>query len=187
MVKRVGVHCFIGAKQSLQRKARHLGFCQVTVELWLQCFHCRTDDERDTWCHYVGAKCRLSPTIWQMAICWVRRLVVCITKSLFYFFFPTALHKHWLNHMFCWSLSHYIISPCVCICVCLFHSGGLAERLNRLQCRQRSAISFWRHEFVSDTTAATTATGEPCHTDPLRILDYTRRFFFNVNSPKITV
>ncbi|RVE61963.1 hypothetical protein OJAV_G00175890 [Oryzias javanicus] len=31
-----------------------------------------------------------------------------------------------------------------------FQSGGLAERLNRLQCRQRSAISFWRH----DTAAA---------------------------------
>uniref|UniRef100_UPI0037E89D7F DNA repair-scaffolding protein n=1 Tax=Semicossyphus pulcher TaxID=241346 RepID=UPI0037E89D7F len=36
-----------------------------------------------------------------------------------------------------------------------FQSGGLAERLNRLQCRQRSAVSFWRHQFVSDTSAAT--------------------------------
>uniref|UniRef100_A0A3P9J4B5 Scaffold protein involved in DNA repair n=1 Tax=Oryzias latipes TaxID=8090 RepID=A0A3P9J4B5_ORYLA len=35
-----------------------------------------------------------------------------------------------------------------------FQSGGLAERLNRLQCRQRSAVSFWRHEFVPDTSAA---------------------------------
>ncbi|KAM4557108.1 DNA repair-scaffolding protein isoform 2-T2 [Fundulus diaphanus] len=37
-----------------------------------------------------------------------------------------------------------------------FKSGGLAERLNRLQCRQRSAISFWRHKSISDTSAATT-------------------------------
>ncbi|XP_076000567.1 DNA repair-scaffolding protein [Genypterus blacodes] len=33
-----------------------------------------------------------------------------------------------------------------------FQSGGLAERLNRLQCRQRSAISFWRHQSNSDTS-----------------------------------
>uniref|UniRef100_A0A4W6CCI0 Scaffold protein involved in DNA repair n=1 Tax=Lates calcarifer TaxID=8187 RepID=A0A4W6CCI0_LATCA len=37
-----------------------------------------------------------------------------------------------------------------------FQSGGLAERLNRLQCRQRSAISFWRHQSISDTSTATT-------------------------------
>ncbi|XP_034039996.1 DNA repair-scaffolding protein isoform X2 [Thalassophryne amazonica] len=30
-----------------------------------------------------------------------------------------------------------------------FQSGGLAERLNRLQCRQKSAISFWRHQSTS--------------------------------------
>ncbi|XP_044076432.1 DNA repair-scaffolding protein isoform X3 [Siniperca chuatsi] len=35
-------------------------------------------------------------------------------------------------------------------------SGGLAERLNRLQCRQRSAISFWRHQSISDTSTTTT-------------------------------
>ncbi|XP_062284908.1 DNA repair-scaffolding protein [Scomber scombrus] len=34
-----------------------------------------------------------------------------------------------------------------------FQSGGLAERLNRLQSRQRSAISFWRHQYISDTSA----------------------------------
>uniref|UniRef100_A0A3B5M9C4 Scaffold protein involved in DNA repair n=1 Tax=Xiphophorus couchianus TaxID=32473 RepID=A0A3B5M9C4_9TELE len=33
-------------------------------------------------------------------------------------------------------------------------NGGLAERLNRLQCRQRSAISFWRHKSISDTSVA---------------------------------
>ncbi|XP_046883814.1 DNA repair-scaffolding protein isoform X2 [Hypomesus transpacificus] len=33
-----------------------------------------------------------------------------------------------------------------------FQSGGLAERLNRLQCRQRSAISFWRHQSISTGT-----------------------------------
>eukprot|EP00063_Salmo_salar_P071770 XP_014046605.1 PREDICTED: DNA repair-scaffolding protein [Salmo salar] len=37
-----------------------------------------------------------------------------------------------------------------------FQSGGMAERLNRLQCRQRSAISFWRHQSISHTN--TTAT-----------------------------
>ncbi|KAL0966210.1 hypothetical protein UPYG_G00292350 [Umbra pygmaea] len=32
-----------------------------------------------------------------------------------------------------------------------FQRGGLAERLNRLQSRQRSAISFWRHQSISCT------------------------------------
>ncbi|TNN64951.1 DNA repair-scaffolding protein [Liparis tanakae] len=41
-----------------------------------------------------------------------------------------------------------------------FQSGGLAERLNRLQCRQRSAVGFWRHQSISDTTTTTTTTGE---------------------------
>ncbi|XP_035527033.1 DNA repair-scaffolding protein isoform X1 [Morone saxatilis] len=36
-----------------------------------------------------------------------------------------------------------------------FESGGLAERLNRLQCRQRSAVSFWRHKSISDTSTTT--------------------------------
>ncbi|XP_031721092.1 DNA repair-scaffolding protein isoform X4 [Anarrhichthys ocellatus] len=39
-----------------------------------------------------------------------------------------------------------------------FQSGGLAERLNRLQCRQRSAVSFWRHQSISDTSTTTTTT-----------------------------
>ncbi|XP_035285990.1 DNA repair-scaffolding protein isoform X1 [Anguilla anguilla] len=39
-----------------------------------------------------------------------------------------------------------------------FLSGGLAERLSRLQGRQRSAISFWRHQSTSDCT--TTAVGK---------------------------
>ncbi|KAM8851347.1 LOW QUALITY PROTEIN: DNA repair-scaffolding protein [Spinachia spinachia] len=39
-----------------------------------------------------------------------------------------------------------------------FQSGGLAERLNRLQSRQRSAVSFWRHQAVCDTTTTTTTT-----------------------------
>ncbi|XP_041659225.1 DNA repair-scaffolding protein [Cheilinus undulatus] len=34
-------------------------------------------------------------------------------------------------------------------------SGGLAERLNRLQSRQRSAVSFWRHQSIPDTSTAT--------------------------------
>ncbi|XP_038159686.1 DNA repair-scaffolding protein isoform X2 [Cyprinodon tularosa] len=39
-----------------------------------------------------------------------------------------------------------------------FKSGGLAERLNILQCRQRSAISFWRHKSISESSTATTTT-----------------------------
>ncbi|KAG9275793.1 DNA repair-scaffolding protein [Astyanax mexicanus] len=36
-----------------------------------------------------------------------------------------------------------------------FESGGLAERLNKLQCRQRSAVSFWKHQSVSSITTVT--------------------------------
>ncbi|XP_067836007.1 DNA repair-scaffolding protein isoform X2 [Heptranchias perlo] len=32
-----------------------------------------------------------------------------------------------------------------------FLRGGLAERLNRLQCRERSAINFWRHQSLIDS------------------------------------
>ncbi|XP_067887907.1 DNA repair-scaffolding protein isoform X2 [Heterodontus francisci] len=32
-----------------------------------------------------------------------------------------------------------------------FVRGGLAERLNRLQCRERSAINFWRHQSLTDS------------------------------------
>ncbi|XP_077956049.1 DNA repair-scaffolding protein isoform X7 [Gasterosteus aculeatus] len=42
-----------------------------------------------------------------------------------------------------------------------FQSGGLAERLNRLQGRQRSAVSFWRHQSISDTTTTTTTVDRP--------------------------
>ncbi|XP_071348468.1 DNA repair-scaffolding protein isoform X2 [Trachinotus anak] len=42
-----------------------------------------------------------------------------------------------------------------------FQSGGFAERLNRLECRQRSAISFWRHQSISDTSPATTTVDRP--------------------------
>ncbi|XP_051543317.1 DNA repair-scaffolding protein [Myxocyprinus asiaticus] len=35
-----------------------------------------------------------------------------------------------------------------------FERGGFAERLNRLHSRQRSAISFWRHQCSSNTSAA---------------------------------
>ncbi|XP_048451571.1 DNA repair-scaffolding protein isoform X3 [Rhincodon typus] len=31
-----------------------------------------------------------------------------------------------------------------------FMRGGLAERLSRLQCRERSAINFWRHQSLAD-------------------------------------
>ncbi|XP_068604750.1 DNA repair-scaffolding protein [Brachionichthys hirsutus] len=34
-----------------------------------------------------------------------------------------------------------------------FQRGGLAERLHRLQCRQRSAVSFWRHQSSSGSSA----------------------------------
>lgn len=36
-----------------------------------------------------------------------------------------------------------------------FQSGGLAERLSRLQSRQRSAVSFWRHQSLSHAPADT--------------------------------
>ncbi|KAL6103861.1 spidr [Pungitius sinensis] len=39
-----------------------------------------------------------------------------------------------------------------------FQSGGLAERLGRLRSRQRSAVSFWRHQSISDTPTTTTTT-----------------------------
>ncbi|XP_061694953.1 DNA repair-scaffolding protein isoform X2 [Syngnathoides biaculeatus] len=38
-----------------------------------------------------------------------------------------------------------------------FQSGGLAERLNRLHNRQRSAVSFWRHCSTSDDWTETEA------------------------------
>uniref|UniRef100_A0A663E5A7 Scaffold protein involved in DNA repair n=1 Tax=Aquila chrysaetos chrysaetos TaxID=223781 RepID=A0A663E5A7_AQUCH len=37
--------------------------------------------------------------------------------------------------------------------------GGLAERLYRLQNRERSAISFWRHQCISDAKTASDKTG----------------------------
>ncbi|XP_074545173.1 DNA repair-scaffolding protein [Halichoeres trimaculatus] len=36
-----------------------------------------------------------------------------------------------------------------------FQSGGFAERLSRLQSRQRSAVSFWRHQSLSEGSPAT--------------------------------
>ncbi|KAK1173763.1 DNA repair-scaffolding protein, partial [Acipenser oxyrinchus oxyrinchus] len=45
--------------------------------------------------------------------------------------------------LFLTTLDNDIHSPIPC-------RGGLAERLNRLQCRERSAISFWRHQCISD-------------------------------------
>ncbi|XP_037132338.1 DNA repair-scaffolding protein isoform X2 [Syngnathus acus] len=38
-----------------------------------------------------------------------------------------------------------------------FQSGGLAERLNRLDCRQRSAVNFWRNRSTSDNWTETQA------------------------------
>ncbi|XP_051944380.1 DNA repair-scaffolding protein isoform X1 [Hippocampus zosterae] len=38
-----------------------------------------------------------------------------------------------------------------------FQSGSLAERLNRLNCRQRSAVSFWRYRSNSDNWTETKA------------------------------
>lgn len=58
-------------------------------------------------------------------------------------------------------------------CTCL-HSGGLAERLNRLQCRQRSAVSFWRHQSLSDTLAAI---GD-LHKSTVSLTKIHRDFFF---------
>jgi len=41
-------------------------------------------------------------------------------------------------------------------CDLSLYRGGLAERLNRLHSRQRSAISFWRHQCNSTTSAGKT-------------------------------
>lgn len=41
-------------------------------------------------------------------------------------------------------------------CDLSLYRGGLAERLNRLHSRQRSAISFWRHQCDSTTSAGKT-------------------------------
>uniref|UniRef100_A0A3Q3WUH6 Uncharacterized protein n=1 Tax=Mola mola TaxID=94237 RepID=A0A3Q3WUH6_MOLML len=49
-----------------------------------------------------------------------------------------------------------------------FQSGGLAERLNKLQRRQRSAVSFWRHQSLSDTSAVT---GDPPGVLVLEVLE----------------
>ncbi|XP_028282569.1 DNA repair-scaffolding protein [Parambassis ranga] len=54
-----------------------------------------------------------------------------------------------------------------------FQRGGLAERLNRLQCRQRSAVSFWKHQYNSDTSAATTATVDRPGVLVLEVLEVT--------------
>ncbi|KTF80062.1 hypothetical protein cypCar_00025562 [Cyprinus carpio] len=43
-----------------------------------------------------------------------------------------------------------------------FERGGLAERLNQLHSRQRSAISFWRHQCSSTTSAGKTHPSESC-------------------------
>lgn len=67
-------------------------------------------------------------------------------------------HKWDFSHKLFWLGSNpmcFMRASSVYICV---HSGGLAERLNKLQRRQRSAVSFWRHQSLSDTSAVT---GEP--------------------------
>lgn len=52
----------------------------------------------------------------------------------------------------------------LCVFVCMLNSGGLAERLNRLNCRQRSAVSFWRYRFTSDNWTETKGAQSPFHT-----------------------
>ncbi|AWP03961.1 putative DNA repair-scaffolding protein isoform 4 [Scophthalmus maximus] len=42
-----------------------------------------------------------------------------------------------------------------------FQSGGLAERLSRLQRRQRSAVSFWRHQSICDTSTTAPTVDRP--------------------------
>lgn len=83
-----------------------------------------------------------------MAICSLRQLgsclVFCVRKS-----FPFEIN-------YCEVTNYVSLSGNIIYCTSvLLHSGGLAERLNRLQCRQRSAISFWRHQSISGTSAAT--------------------------------
>lgn len=70
-----------------------------------------------------------------MIICGLQQLVWLLTHLRICVHF----HTHTVHHLFT-----------------SVYSGGLAERLSRLQSRQRSAVSFWRHQ--SDASAAT---GEP--------------------------
>lgn len=57
-----------------------------------------------------------------------------------------------------WAVLIYRSPSIICLPPFALYSGGLAERLSRLQSRQRSAVSFWRHQSLSHAPAAT---GDP--------------------------
>lgn len=94
---------------------------------------------------HVGAKGRRLQALRtrEMIICSLQHLG-CITHLPIYL--CTVSHTH-----FSIEEHHHHHPPLTSV-----FSGGLAERLSRLQSRQRSAVSFWRHR-----SAAAPATGEP--------------------------
>lgn len=131
----------------------------MTVKLWRQCFHGRTDDERDTWCHDVGAKCHChlqAHQIWQMAICSLRQLVFFASENLFLWNkqFCTCFC---LSHAWVYQVTSSAVPPvCVCLFVCctvevslrgwidssadrgqLSASGGTSPSLTRRQQQQQ--------------------------------------------------
>lgn len=132
------MHCLIiGAKKVDERF--YCTCCQVTVKLWRQCFHGRSDDERDTWCHDVGAKCHChlqAHQIWQMAICSVQ-VVVCI--RILFSLKQTILHML----LFClcvlcvcmcvYRITSFITYLCVCCTVEVWQRGSIDSSADRGQ------------------------------------------------------
>lgn len=128
------VHCFIIGANKVD-KIYYCTLCQVTVKLWRQCFHGRSDDERDTWCHDVGAKCHChlqAHQIWQMAICSVRQVVVCIRKSFFLWNKQFCICFCSVC-MCCVCLSYTIIYLCVCCTVEVWQRGSVDSSADRGQ------------------------------------------------------
>lgn len=127
-ISSVTVHCFIIGANKVDDI---LLYVLPGDKLWRQCFHSRSDDERDTWCHDVGAKCHChlqAHQIWQMAICSVRQLVVCITKCFFLW-----------NKQFC---------ICFCaVCVCVYHIPSSTSLF----------VAQWRSGREAESTPVQTA------------------------------
>ena len=102
------------------KATKHVSCCQMTLKLWRQCFHGRADDERDTWCHDVGAKCHRhlqAHQIWQMAICSLWQLVLLHQKIFEIHIFSRVFVQVCMCFV---NLSSNIIqlSSIICVCVC---------------------------------------------------------------------
>lgn len=102
------------------KATKHVSCCQMTLKLWRQCFHGRADDERDTWCHDVGAKCHChlqAHQIWQMAICSLWQLVLLHQKIFEIHIFSRVFVQVCVCFV---NLSSNIIqlSSIICVCVC---------------------------------------------------------------------